>query len=79
MFMAMTDILYSKLKTMTQKEKIKKHLMKGKSLTAIQALNLFNCFRLAARIADLRNEGMKIYTENYMLKSGKVIAKYSLS
>jgi hypothetical protein len=77
--MAMTDILYSKLKTMTQKEKIKKHLMKGKSLTAIQALNLFNCFRLAARIADLRNEGMKIYTENYMLKSGKVIAKYSLS
>lgn len=64
---------------MTQKEQIKKHLQKGKSLTAIQALNLFNCFRLAARIADLRNEGMKIYTENHTLKSGKVIAKYSIS
>ena len=79
MFMEMIDILYSKLKTMTQKEKIKKHLMKGKSLTAIQALNLFNCFRLAARIADLRNEGMKIITENFTLKNGKNIAKYTLN
>ena len=64
---------------MTQKEKIKKHLQKGKSITAIQALNLFNCFRLAARIADLRNEGMKICTENCTLKNGKNIAKYSLN
>jgi hypothetical protein len=77
--MAMIDILFFKLKTMTQKERIKKHLEKGKSLTAIQALNLFNCFRLAARISDLRSEGMNILTENCTLKNGKNIAKYTLN
>jgi len=60
---------------MTTKEKIRKHLEKGKSITPIEALNKFGCFRLAARIHDLRDEGMLIKTEKVTTK-GKTYAKY---
>jgi hypothetical protein len=45
---------------MTQNEQIRKHLESGKSLTPLEALKLFNCFRLASRISDLKKEGMDI-------------------
>lgn len=50
---------------MNQTAQIRKHLNSGRSLTAIQALNNFGCFRLAARIFDLRSEygEESIYTE----------------
>ena len=40
----------------TQKQQIQDHLNKGKSITPLQALNKFGCFRLAARINELRME-----------------------
>ncbi len=61
----------------TQNEKIKAYLSKGKSITQIDALNKFGCFRLAARIADLRNEGVNIATKN-VTKEGKTFASYSI-
>lgn len=63
---------------MSQTTQIQKHLEKGKSLTAIQALNKYGCFRLAARIADLRNDGMNIKTTIVKLKNNKHIATYSM-
>lgn len=63
---------------MSQTTQIRNYLNKGRSLTPLQALDKFNCFRLAARIADLRNEGMNIKTTNLKLKSGKTVAKYHL-
>lgn len=63
---------------MSQTKQIQRHLEKGKSLTPIQALNKFGCFRLAARIADLRNDGMNIKTTIVKLKNKKQIAKYTL-
>lgn len=63
---------------MSQTTQIQRHLEKGKSLTAIQALNKFGCFRLAARIADLRNDGMNIKTTIVKLKNNKHIATYSI-
>ena len=63
---------------MSQTTQIQKHLEKGKSLTAIQALNKYGCFRLAARIADLRNDGMNIKTTIVKLKNNKQIASYSM-
>lgn len=63
---------------MTQNQKIANYLNKGKSLTPIQALNKFNCFRLAARISDLRNEGMLIKTKIITVKKGVNVASYSL-
>ena len=63
---------------MSQTTQIQKHLEKGKSLTPIDALNKFGCFRLAARIADLRNDGMNIVTNTIKLENKKQIAQYSV-
>ena len=62
----------------SQNELILNHLRKGKSITAIQALMEYNCFRLAARIKNLRDEGHKINTVKETLSSKKVIARYTL-
>ena len=44
----------------TQCELILKHLKKGKKINPIQALNRYGCFRLGARIHDLKAEGHDI-------------------
>lgn len=62
---------------MTQTQNIKRHLSKRGTITPIQALNLYGCFRLASRINDLRNEGHLIDTE-MVTKDGKTFAKYRL-
>ena len=60
---------------MSQLTDIKTHLTKGNSLTAMDALEQYDCFRLSARINDLRNEGMNIKT--YIMQiNNKRIAKY---
>lgn len=61
----------------TQNQQIKDYLNKGKSITPIDALTKFGCFRLAARISDLRKEGLKIVTNNVTV-SGKTFASYSV-
>ena len=63
---------------MSQNKQIADYLNKGKKLTPIDALNKFGCFRLAARIADLRNEGMNIVTNTIKLQNKKQIAQYSI-
>jgi hypothetical protein len=61
----------------TQKEQIKKYLLSRKTITPIQALNKFGCFRLAAVIYKLKNEGLKIVTEMEYNKN-KQFARYRL-
>ena len=56
---------------MTQTQRILIYLKTGKSLTPLEALNKFGCFRLAARIADLRRDGHTIWT-NYVQKDKKI-------
>ena len=63
---------------MTQTQRILIYLKTGKSLTPLEALNKFGCFRLAARIADLRSQGHTIWT-NYVQKDKKIFAAYKLS
>jgi hypothetical protein len=63
---------------MSQNKQIADYLNKGKKLTPIDALNKFGCFRLAARIADLRNDGMNIVTNTIKLENKKQIAQYSV-
>jgi hypothetical protein len=62
---------------MSQNQKIKNHLLKGKPITPIEALNKFGCFRLAARINDLINDGIDIKSD-LITKNGKKFAKYYL-
>jgi hypothetical protein len=63
---------------MSQTKQIADYLNKGKKLTPIDALNKFGCFRLAARIAELRNDGMNIITTSIKLKNKKLVAQYSI-
>ena len=62
---------------MTQTEMIRAHLQSGRDLTPIDALNHYGCFRLAARIKELRNQGLPIETLTEQ-RDGKVWAKYRL-
>ena len=61
----------------SQNKKILSFLKSKKSITPIEALNLFGCFRLSGRIYDLRKEGHKIESE-IIEKNGKHFSKYSL-
>ncbi len=49
----------------------------GNAITHMEALTLFGCARLAARIEDLRKLGHNIITET-VKKNGKAFAKYHL-
>lgn len=40
----------------SQKELIRRHLVKHGAITPIEALSLYGCFRLAARVGELREE-----------------------
>ena len=62
---------------MSQNTQILSYLKQGKKLTPITALNKFGCFRLSARILDLRKQGHNINTEN-ITKQGKTFAQYSM-
>lgn len=62
---------------MSQNDEILSFLQTGQSLTAIQALELFKCFRLAARIANLRDQGHNIKTTILECR-GKRYASYKL-
>ena len=65
-------------KTESQNKQIKAWLESGKSLTPLDALLLFNSFRLGARVFDLKNDyGMNIKTE-MVEENGKRFARYSL-
>ncbi len=62
---------------MSQNNQIKSYLDNGGTLTQIEAFSKFGSWRLAARIADLKELGMNISTE--MVKdtfTGKRYAKY---
>ena len=63
---------------MSQNNDILRHLKTGNSITPIDALNLFGCFRLAARIYELRTQGHLIDTVD--VRSGnKIFAAYKLN
>ena len=53
----------------TQKKQILEYLKEGNKLTPILALKRFGCFRLSARIYELRREGYPI--KSNLVKKGK--------
>ena len=67
---------------MTQCEMIRRHLKEFGSITPGTALEEYGCFRLSARIADLKALGMNIVTESESRKNrfGKKVryARYRL-
>jgi len=63
---------------MSQNQKILKHLSSGKSLSPLQALGLFGCYRLAGRIYDLKRAGHQIETIIKSDDQGRTYASYVL-
>ena len=61
---------------MSQKQDILNHLKKHRKINGLDALNLYDCFRLPARILELKEEKHNIDANLITLKSGKKIAEY---
>ena len=57
--------------------KIKEWILQGGKVTPLEALEKWGCMRLAARIAELRKEGMDIRTTP-ITRNGKTYAQYHL-
>ena len=75
----MSNINDNQESSATQCQRIAEWLEQGNSLTQMEALNRFQCFRLASRINDLRNRGMQIITEKIITATGKRVASYKLA
>ena len=61
----------------SQSEQILSYLKAGNTITPIEALERFGCFRLGARVSDLKEEGYNIVNE-WESKGRKKYAKYKL-
>ena len=65
------------MRTDTQRAVIRRHLLSGKTITPIEALNLCGCFRLSAVIHTLRHtEEIPIRMCQPEVTEGKPYAKY---
>jgi len=64
---------------LNQNTKIERHLRNGNSITPTQALQTYGCFRLGARIFDLRKKGLDIRTRIINNGRGAKFAEYSLA
>lgn len=62
----------------TQAGRILAHLRAGNRITALEALELFQCFRLAARIHELRAQHWVIQERTVETRGGKRVAEYWL-
>lgn len=62
----------------TQMQMVLDHLVAGKDITPIEALERFGVFRLAAIVHSLRKEGFEIATD--LIGNGRnKFARYSMS
>lgn len=69
----------NKTKSESQCKRIAEWLNNGNSITQLEALHRFGCFRLASRIHDLRERGMNIVMEKIVTPTGKYVASYKLA
>jgi len=61
----------------SQNALIKGWLLNGHSITTLEALNMFGCFRLSARIANLKDQGLPVVAEMVVIND-KRVARYYL-
>ncbi len=63
----------------SQNESILDHLIEKRTINPLQALQLYGCFRLSARIFDLKERGINIEKHTEKDRStGKEYAVYTL-
>ena len=51
------------MKTLTQKDRIIRHLKDKESITSLEAMQEYGIMRLTSRVCELKNEGYKIRSE----------------
>ncbi len=62
----------------TQRDLIASHLARFDSITPLEALTRYGVMRLAARIAELREDGMSIVTDT-RVENGRRYGSYRLA
>ena len=60
----------------SQTSLLKQHLEAGKTITSLEALRLYGCLRLSARMHDLRSTGLGVEARTITTLSGKRVAEY---
>jgi hypothetical protein len=61
----------------SQNARILAYMKQGRSITALLALRLYGCLRLAARVYDLRQQGVKV-KQRMIAINGKRVSVYWL-
>ena len=62
----------------SQEEEILNYLKEGNSITPLEALKQFGCFRLGARIYELKARGYNIEMQLCEVMGGKHVAEYRM-
>ena len=62
----------------SQAKRILAYMQEGHRITTLEALDLFKCFRLGARIADLKADGHDIKSAFVWTHTGKHVKQYWL-
>ena len=62
----------------SQTDRILEWMLEGNSITPLEALEKFHCFRLGARIADIKAKGYLVYSEFVTTPSEKKVKRYHL-
>lgn len=60
---------------MTQNQMVLNFLSTGRTITSLEALDMFGCFRLPSRINELKKLGHSIESQ-LVERNGKWVAKY---
>ena len=64
----------------SQNRRIADYLEAGHSITAMEALEMFGCFRLASRITDIKQMyGLDVETNRITTPTGKRVASYRIA
>lgn len=72
-----TNINENPVSCLSQKKRILAYMKAGHGITGLEALELFGCFRLPARIADIREDG-HVITSQTVHVNGKRVKRYYL-
>ena len=60
----------------SQASKILDHMLRGHAITGLEALELYGCFRLPARIADIVKSGFPVQSKYVTTPNGKRVKSY---
>lgn len=74
----MQDINENTKTSKSQTDLILEWMLAGHAITPLDALERFKCFRLGARIADIKARGYLVYSEFVTTPSEKKVKKYYL-